>query len=176
METCFSTLFNHNTSKKTIFVSAYQHKRSKNNNTMPRRTYSNSYPARYAVCIHDNCPIAKDCLRWQTYQKMLQKEERMNIVNPIRCEPGKQCEFFREDKPVIYARGFTGIQRMMLPHQYNLFSFEMILHFGRSSYYERRRGNIALYPPEQKMIIEAIRATGFEGEIKFDKYEESRAW
>ena len=52
----------------------------------------------------------------------------------------------------------------------------LISKFGRNAYYERRRGDTALTPKEQRIVLDALKAVGVTEEMKFESYEENTNW
>ena len=48
--------------------------------------------------------------------------------------------------------------------------------FGRTYYYERRRGDTALTPKEQRMVLDALKQAGVTEEMKSESYEENIKW
>ena len=48
--------------------------------------------------------------------------------------------------------------------------------FGRTYYYERRRGDTALTPKEQRMMPDALKQAGVTEEMKSESYEENINW
>ena len=73
-------------------------------------------------------------------------------------------------------RGFTQMQKRMLPDQYNKFLWKLIPHFGRNPYYERRNGKRTLPPVEQELIADVAQQVGVTEEFKFDRYEYRYNW
>ena len=142
---------------------------------MPKKTYT-SLPPHYAVCEHSDCPQAKNCLHRLAYPELAKKEDYLYLINPDRCTKDGKCRFYRDNKPVIYARGFTNFQKRMYPNQYQKFMSIMIGIFGRNPYFERRRGETLLSPDEQKTVLDALRKAGITEEFKFDKYETIINW
>ena len=141
---------------------------------MPKKTYT-SAPADYAVCIHADCPQAPTCLHCLAYSDK-QGDTYMRLINPKLCKPNGKCKFYRDSKPVVYARGFINFQKKMYPNQYQYFMTLLISQFGRNAYYERRRGETALSPKEQDIVLKALRKVGVKEEIEFDSYEENINW
>ena len=45
--------------------------------------------------------------------------------------------------------------------------------FGRTYYYERRRGDTALTPKEQRMVPDALKQAGATEEMKVESHEEN---
>ena len=82
---------------------------------MPKKVYI-KLPDGYPVCLHKDCPMAQSCLYWLAYQELSAKEEYLRLINPTRCTTSDGCPYYRDNKPVRYARGFTGFQRQMYPN------------------------------------------------------------
>jgi len=141
----------------------------------PMNIYT-SEPSDYAVCIHEDCPMADTCLHRQVYAKLLESRNYLRMVNPQRCSKNAQCEFYRDSKPVRFARGFINFQKNMFPGQYQTFMMTLIGKFGRNGYFDRRRGTKPLSPKEQEVVMEALRNAGVTNELKFDAYEELINW
>lgn len=142
---------------------------------MLRKIYTTA-PEKYPVCLLDDCPMAHNCLHWLAYAQLAETADELRLVNPRRCSRDADCRFYRDAKPVRYARGFINIQKRMYPAQYEHFMYAVMNHFGRSSYFERRRGRIPLPPREQQIVLDALREVGVTGEVKFDAYEECPNW
>ena len=107
---------------------------------------------------------------------MEQNEEYLRLINPTRCSKDEACAYYRDKKPVIFARGFTDFQKRMYPQQYDQFMITHILHFGRDPYFKRRRGDILLPPEEQEVIRLMLEKVGADFKMDFDKYEEHINW
>ena len=142
---------------------------------MPKRTYT-SAPANYPVCSHADCLQASACLHQQAYLELLKGNDYVRLINPRKCSTDGRCKFYRDSKPVLYARGFTNFQKKMFPGQYQTFMAMLIGKFGRTGYYERRRGETALSPKEQDVVLSTLRRVGVKEKIEFDKYEENINW
>ena len=107
---------------------------------IPLTTIEDRVPKNFALCIHEQCPVAGQCLRRMAWNAVMDGEEIFSIISPSRAVPGEECHYFRSAEPVVYACGFRGMQARMLPTQYAVFSQRLISHFSRNCYYERRRG------------------------------------
>ena len=139
---------------------------------MPKKEYT-SLPINYPVCEHSSCLMAATCLHQVAYSMLLeQNEEYVRLINPTRCSKDEACTYYRDKKPVIFARGFTNFQKRMYPQQYDQFMTTLILHFGRNQYFKRRRGDILLPPEEQEVIRLMLEKVGADSKMDFDKYEE----
>ena len=142
---------------------------------MPTKT-TFSPPHGYAVCIHADCPMASSCLHRIAYPMLLETGNFLRLVNPSRCTKDASCSFYRSNRPVTYARGFTNFQKRMFPDQYSRFMSICINHWSRNPYFERRRGERSLPPDEQVFILNALKTVGVTEDMKFDSYEENINW
>ena len=121
--------------------------------------------------------MAATCLHYIAYTMMMeQNEEYLQLINPARCSKDESCIYYRDKKPVIFARGFTNFQKHMYPQQYDQFMTTLILHFGRNQYFKRRRGDILLPPEEQEVIRQMLEKVGADSKMEFDNYEEHINW
>lgn len=142
---------------------------------MPKKEYT-SLPSDYPVCEHISCSMAATCLHQKAYSTLMEQEKYLRLINPTKCSKDKSCSFYRDCKPVTYARGFTQFQKRMFPDQYNRFMSICINHWSRNPYFERRRGDRSLPPDEQIFILNALKTVGVTEEMKFDNYEENINW
>ena len=142
---------------------------------MPKKEYT-SLPKDYPVCEHSSCPMAATCLHQTAYSTLMEHSEYLRLINPSRCSKNESCIYYRDSKPVTYARGFTNFQKRMYPQQYDQFMTTLILHFGRNQYFKRRRGDILLPPEEQEVIRLMLEKVGADSKMDFDKYEEHINW
>lgn len=142
---------------------------------MPKKEYT-SLPKDYPVCEHSSCPLAATCLHQTAYSTLMEHEEYLQLINPSRCSKNESCIYYRDSKPVTYARGFTNFQKRMYPDQYRRFMSICINHWSRNPYFERRRGARLIPPSEQLFILKALKAVGVTEEMLFDGYEEAINW
>ena len=142
---------------------------------MPMKEYT-SLPKDYPVCEHSSCPMAATCLHQTAYSTLMEHSEYLRLINPSRCSKNESCIYYRDSKPVTYARGFTNFQKRMYPQQYDKFMTTLILHFGRNQYFKRRRGDILIPPEEQEVIRLMLEKVGADSKMDFDKYEEHINW
>lgn len=127
-------------------------------------------PKTFSLCIHAQCPMADRCLRRVAWDALVESEECVTIISPLRALQGEGCRYFRSAQRVTYARGFRGMQSQMLPAQYMAFSQRLISHFSRNSYYERRRGDRLCSPADIAFIREVLASIGLF-HLEFDAYE-----
>ena len=120
--------------------------------------------------------MSATCLHQTAYSTLMEHEEYLQLINPTRCSQNESCVYYRDSKPVTYARGFTNFQKRMFPGQYSRFMSICINHWCRNPYFERRRGDRSLPPDEQAFILNALKKAGVTEDMKFDSYEENINW
>jgi hypothetical protein len=99
----------------------------------------------------------------------------INHVNPLRVVPNAQCPYFRTDELATYGKGFVKMKQEMLPRQYDEFSCRLISKFGRTGYYERRRGERLCSPSEMKVVRAVLHDLGLPN-LEFDSYVKKLNW
>jgi len=132
-------------------------------------------PDGYTVCIKSDCPLANNCLRQLAMQVLTKQNKIVRIVNPLLTKPSEQCEFYRSDEPQVYARGFAAMKEEMLPRQYKVFMSRLQSKFGRTGYFERRRGDRLCSPKDIKAIEAVLKDLGLQ-HLGFDAYELRYNW
>jgi hypothetical protein len=132
-------------------------------------------PACFTHCIQADCQMANHCLRQLAMQALPDSERAVRILNPQLTKAAEKCEFYRSDEPQVYGKGFTNMQKKMLPGQYDTFRYRLQGKFGRNPYFERRKGERLCSPREIKEVEAALKAIGHE-ELKFDAYIEKLNW
>ena len=132
-------------------------------------------PGGYAMCMRNDCKVCEHCLRHIAYNDVGKDQKRLMIVNPLLVVASEQCEHFRTDELATYAKGFTKMQLKMIPGQYQDFSVRLIGRFGRTGYYERRRGERLCTPSEIEFIHKVLQEIGLP-DLEFDDYEKQYNW
>lgn len=132
-------------------------------------------PDGYTVCIKSDCPLANNCLRQLAMQVLTTENKIVRIVNPLLALPSEQCEFYRSDTPQVYARGFAAMKEEMLPRQYKVFMNRLQSAFGRTGYFERRRGVRLCSPKDIKTVEAVLKDLGLQ-HLGFDAYEQQYNW
>lgn len=133
-------------------------------------------PGGYGLCTRNDCTVCNHCLRHIAYKDMVTKELWViNHVNPLRVVPNAQCPYFRTDELATYAKGFVQMKQEMLPGQYDEFMCRLIGKFGRTGYYERRRGERLCTPSEMEIIRTVLRELKLP-DLEFDGYVKQYNW
>jgi hypothetical protein len=144
---------------------------------MERKKFTiDDVPGGYALCTRDDCTVCNHCLRNIAYKDVVtEKLWSVTQVNPLRVVPNEQCEYFRTDELATYARGFVKMKQEMLPRQYDAFMIKLIGKFGRTGYYERRRGERLCSPKEIEFIRSVLKDLGLPA-LEFDSYQQRYNW
>ena len=133
-------------------------------------------PGGYGLCTRNDCAVCNHCLRHMAYNDVVTKELWViNHVNPLRIVPNAQCPYFRTDELATYGKGFVKMKQEMLPRQYDEFSCRLISKFGRTGYYERRRGERLCSPSEMKVVRAVLHDLGLPN-LEFDSYVKKLNW
>ena len=133
-------------------------------------------PGGYGLCTRNDCAVCNHCLRHMAYNDVVTKELWViNHVNPLRVVPNAQCPYFRTDELATYGKGFVKMKQEMLPRQYDEFSCRLISKFGRTGYYERRRGERLCSPSEMKVVRAVLHDLGLPN-LEFDSYVKKLNW
>lgn len=143
-------------------------------------------PPYYAYCFtgKDLCPKAATCLRAIAAQPLAESEEEgkniLYCVNPVyvqRLSSADSCRYYRNNKPVRYAKGMTQLLEDLPLKQSRVVRLRVMQCFScESYYYQSRKGERLISPQEQEAIRSVFRSAGVAGEPKFDKFQYSLAW
>ena len=132
-------------------------------------------PGCYLHCIKADCKMADHCLRQLAMQNLPSNLTAVTILNPQLTQTGEGCEYYRDDKPQVYGKGFKNMQNEMLTRQYQEFMHRLTGQFGRTGYFERRRGERLCSPSEVQKVKEVLEDLGLS-HLEFDKYEMHYCW
>lgn len=132
-------------------------------------------PDWYPLCIKSDCPMADHCLHALAMRVLTDRYNFVRIVNPLLAKSSDKCEFYRTDELQTYARGFKNMQAEMLPRQYSTFMCRLVGKFGRTGYFERRRGERLCSPKDIKAINAVLEELGLH-DLAFDHYYKRYNW
>ena len=143
-------------------------------------------PPYYAYCFggKDLCPQAATCLRAIAAQTLAESEEEgkhiLYCVNPVyvqRLSPTDSCRYYRNNKPVRYAKGITQLFEDLPLKQSRIVRLRVMQCFSCESYfYQSRKGKRLISPQEQEAIRNVFRSARVVGEPKFDEFRYDLAW
>ena len=136
---------------------------------------SKEVPSSFVLCTVNDCPVASHCLRHLALEVLTKEPYLITVVNPRRTRPSEACEYYRSDEPQVFARGFASRKEEMLPRQYGAFMSRLKGAFGRTGYFERRRGE-RLCSPADIVFIQKVLADLGLSHLDFDGYERRYNW
>lgn len=136
---------------------------------------SDEVPSNFSLCTVSGCPVAGHCLRHMALEVLTKEPYLISVVNPRRTKPSEACEYYRSDEPQVFARGFAAMKEEMLPRQYSVFMSRLKQAFGRTGYFERRRGE-RLCSPAEVALVETVLADLGLSHLDFDSYERRYNW
>ena len=136
---------------------------------------SDEVPCSFALCTVNECPVADHCLRHQALEVLTKERNIITVVNPRRTQPSEACEYYCSDEKQAFARGFAAMQEEMLPRQYSVFMKRLQGHFGRTGYFERRRGDRLCSSTDIAVIKKVLADLGLS-HLDFDGYEQRYNW
>ena len=132
-------------------------------------------PGGFTMCTRNDCEVCDHCLRHMAFEAVGRDRWSISHVNPLKVVPTAECSYLRNDELVTYARGFKKMQQSMIPTQYETFSCRLIGKFGRTGYYERRRGQRLCSPSDIETVRAALKEIGLPN-LEFDGYVKQLNW
>ena len=136
---------------------------------------SEEVPGGFTMCTRNDCDVCDRCLRHLAFEAVGKDRWSISHVNPLKVVPTAECEYFRNNELATYARGFKNMQKSMIPSQYETFSYRLIGKFGRTGYFERRRGQRLCSPSEIETIRAVLQEIGLPG-LEFDGFVKKTNW
>ena len=142
--------------------------------------YLQDIPKSFAYCFaQDICPKANTCLRAIAAQILTESPEEsaaiIETVNPVyvqRLPHPDSCRFYRDNKPLRYAKGMTQLFEDLPLRQARLVRLRVMHCFSCESYfYQSRKGTRLISPEEQEKIRNVFRSAGVVSEPKFDEFQ-----
>jgi len=133
--------------------------------------------AHYQHCFVNECPKHEHCLHWLVSQYTQRTDINIVSVNPVNAGvKAGQCELFRENIIVKYARGMKGFYLHMTGDQERRIKHLLIGIYSRKPYYEYHNGVRTIPPHMQEQIARICREEGWTGELAFNSWEEDYQW
>ena len=131
----------------------------------------------YLKCFIESCPLKEQCLRWLVglYADTLPfVQTSMNPRNPK--VGGEHCEKFRPNVRSVMKKGMTHFYLDMPGRMEKAIRQELIWSFGRTQYFEMRKGQRLITPEDQEIIAHVCQANGWNGPLIYDDEEEDWLW
>ena len=132
----------------------------------------------YTVCFIESCPKHGQCLRYQVGQHGKTLPYVVPSVNPLNPEvKSGNCPLFKSEELQRMAKGMMHLLTDDMPSRTEkAIRHELFAYFGRTLYYEYRKGLHLLSPKQQEDIADILKFCGWKKEPQFDEYVEDYDW
>ena len=132
----------------------------------------------YVVCFAEACKLREQCLRWIVGQHMPATKQVCMAVNPHQDGVATDhCPLMRKIEKVKMARGMRHIFSDEMPRRIEkIIRAALIARYGRSYYFEYRKGAKLIQPSMQADIREVFRHYGWNEKVEFDEYIDDYEW
>ena len=131
----------------------------------------------YSKCFIESCPRKEQCLHWlvgQYADPMPFVQKSMNPRNPKIG--GENCVKFRPNVRIAMKKGMTHFFLDMPARVEHAIRQDLIMAFGRTQYFEMRKGIRLITPEQQEIIAESCRSYDWNGPQVYDGEEEDWLW
>lgn len=145
------------------------------NNDSKTMIHASEVPRTYHLCSRKDCPKAHSCLHQIAYELTHETREILTIINPEFCDEA-DCKYYADANPQVFAKGFSKMQSRMYPAQYDEFMSRLRKLWGRTPYFERRRGERLLPDDEQALILQTLKDVGVTENLDFDDFVRGVKW
>lgn len=124
-------------------------------------------PSGWKFCFDRDCPMAGECLRYQTGLEVPADRTSGSAVFPTALKDG-QCEFFRKDEKVTLATGFLVADNPAMSDAFVRMRHSLTQYLGgNGTYYLYRNGKKWLSPRQQADIRQMFRRAGYKDEVEY---------
>ena len=131
----------------------------------------------YIPCFMHKCPLHETCLHWLTGQYVTGEHHVVTSINPYYPTVNtKQCSMYQKDDIVKYAIGMMHILDAIPYPIARSVKQRLINLFSRKRFYEYRNGTRPIPPYEQQQIARIFNEEGWNGEIRYDGWQEDYQW
>ena len=133
-------------------------------------------PERYLMCQNTACSQAKNCLHQIAYENLDQYTEYVEVLNPKLFSGTEKCKYFKSSVKVKVAWGIKNLLTS-LPYSIAKEMRKMLIsHFTKAKYYRFYRGELPIYPADQKIIENAFKKYNITSEPEYDRFSEEYDW
>ena len=135
-----------------------------------------SQPDRYLMCQNTACCQAKNCLHQIAYENLDQYTDYVEVLNPKVFNGTEKCKYF---KPAAKVKVAWGIQNLLTSLPYSIakdMRKTLIFRFTKTKYYRFYRGELPIYPADQKIIESVFRKYNIESSPQYDRFSEEYDW
>lgn len=134
-------------------------------------------PHHYLMCLNRKCLKADTCLRQLVEQCVPIDIQSWVIISPkyLAVLEG-DCPHYRSTVKVRFAKGFLNILENLPYKQMRAVVSQLIVLFGRRTYYRVRKGERLLSPSEQQQFFLILKNCSVSSFGEFDAYLEDYDW
>ncbi len=128
-------------------------------------------PAQFVHCLATDCKAASTCIHRLAAEAEDGERKSFPCFNPKCIDPaaGTNCPEFTEARYVRSVRGLKSPISKLSVSEHSAFRNEMTVHFGRSSFYRYRSGEMPLSGNSLEFTIECLLRHGLQEPIAFDE-------
>ena len=131
----------------------------------------------YVVCFVNECPLKNECLHYLVGQYVSPQAEVHMSVNPHYPHVATtSCELFRPNEKTVMKKGMVHFYYDMPGHMEYDIRQHLIKVFGRTPYFQMRKGDRLITPEQQQQIADICRLHGWLGPLNYDSEEEGWLW
>lgn len=146
-------------------------------NTPTIHTSMERLTSEYLMCILKECPLSSRCLRYLAGTQQSSDLHVIRVLNPRYHDAATEsCRWFRSNKKMMMKCGMTNFFHDMPGHMERSIRNQLIQLFGRTTYFNMRRGDRLITPSEQQQIAKVCRHNGWQGELNYDGEVEDVQW
>lgn len=132
----------------------------------------NKVPQGYVHCINRDCPLANECLRFLAAENAPEDVLQYAVLNPKAIKTaGSDCPFHRDSTPKRFGRGMNNMLQQVPSGRLKVLRAQLIALFGRTLFYEMKKGDKLVSPENQAKICEAFQSMAPGVNVEFDSYE-----
>ena len=132
----------------------------------------------YTVCYKADCSHREECLRYLVGQHGQTLSRVVSAVNQQNTDvQAGNCPMYKYAGKLRMARGMTKLLTSDMPGRVEKdIRHQLFMYFGRTNYYEYRKGSRLISPEQQQEVADIFQACGGNEPPQFDAYVEDYAW
>lgn len=132
----------------------------------------------YIVCYKADCSHCEECLRYLVGQHGQTLSRVVTAVNQMNTDvQAGHCPMYKNAGKLRMARGMTKLLTSDMPGRVEKdIRHQLFMYFGRTNYYEYRKGARLISPEQQQEIANIFKACGWNEPPQFDGFVEDYDW
>ena len=132
----------------------------------------------YVVWYKADCSHCEECLHYLVGQHGQTLSRVVKAVNQQNTDiQAGHCPMYKYAGKQRMARGMTHLLTSDMPGRVEKdIRHQLFMYFGRTNYYEYRKGERLISPEQQQEIANIFQACGWNEPPQFDAFVEDYAW